>query len=643
MPTITGSCDNSRYSLTCEYSFTQNVSANTSTITANVYLNGNGYTTSSSYWSCVINGTTVTSNKNASIGGKTLLGSRTWTVNHNSDGTCKTSISFSYSNGLSSAGTYTTKTGSGSASITLTTIPRGSTISLNRTSATIGSDAITVTLSRASSSYTHKVQLYFGSYSALLAEGIGTSYTFTPNISLCSQIPNATSGTATIKIQTMNGSTWIAETSKTITLNVPSNVVPAIGSVTVTGNNLLSSVYVAGKSTVTAKINNASGSYGSTIKSYSISGAGISSSASSATSGVLGAGTYTITGKVTDSRGRTTSKSVGITVHSYYAPSLSIDLYRCNSDGTRNDNGTYARVYINQEIQNIGNANANAKQYKIEWKHASSTSWATLVDWTNISGYADKWTHDLKGGWDNTVTYDVRVSIRDSYNTVTAVASIGTIVCLFNIERNGIGIGKVHERGALDIGGDAYANGVVTAQGGVRSNKNIYVGSDVGHGVYGGDGDRLISLNSSGGVDVGASGKGVTLCANTNPKWWNGSASYDIFTAGNCTVTTGNGGVSWRFANGLQINHMQIYGTWNITTTWGSVYSSNYIAPPNYTQSFLTPPQTSITAHGAGTAVMVCQAGAPTTTAPGSYYLWKPVQQTGVKDYIEIISIGRWK
>lgn len=643
MPTITGSCDNSRYSLTCEYSFTQNVSANTSTITANVYLNGNGYTTSSSYWSCVINGTTVTSNKNASIGGKTLLGSRTWTVNHNSDGTCKTSISFSYSNGLSSAGTYTTKTGSGSASITLTTIPRGSTISLNRTSATIGSDAITVTLSRASSSYTHKVQLYFGSYSALLAEGIGTSYTFTPNISLCSQIPNATSGTATIKIQTMNGSTWIAETSKTITLNVPSSVVPAIGSVTVTGNNLLSSVYVAGKSTVTAKINNASGSYGSTIKSYSISGAGISSSASSATSGVLGAGTYTITGKVTDSRGRTTSKSVGITVHSYYAPSLSIDLYRCNSDGTRNDSGTYARVYINQEIQNIGNANVNAKQYKIEWKRASSTSWTALVDWTNISGYADKWTHDLKGGWENTITYDVRVSIKDSYNTVTATASIGTIVCLFNIERNGIGIGKVHERGALDIGGDAYASGAVTAQGGIRSNKNVYVGSDVGHGVYGGDGDRLISLNSSGGVDVGASGKGVTLCANTNPRWWNGSASYDIFTAGNCTVTTGSGGVSWRFANGLQINHMQIYGTWNITTAWGSVYSSNYIAPSNYTQSFLTPPQTSITAHGAGTAVMVCQAGAPTTTAPGSYYLWKPVQQTGVKDYIEIISIGRWK
>ena len=102
-------------------------------------MNGNGYTTSSSYWSCVINGTTVTSNKSASIGGKTLLGTRTWTVNHNNDGTASVGISFSYSNGLSSSGTYTTKTGSGSATVKLDTIARGSSMSLNRSSATIGS------------------------------------------------------------------------------------------------------------------------------------------------------------------------------------------------------------------------------------------------------------------------------------------------------------------------------------------------------------------------------------------------------------------------------------------------------------------------------------------------------------------------
>lgn len=121
------------------------------------------------------------------------------------------------------------------------------------------------------------------------------------------------------------------------------------------------------------------------------------------------------------------------------------------------------------------------------------------------------------------------------------------------------------------------------------------------------------------------------------------TASSQFWTDAKCTIKTGSGGTSYRFPNGLQINTMQIWGTWNITTAWGSVYSSPFISPSNYTQTFLTPPQVSIAAHGAGTAIMVCQAGAPTTTAPGSYYLWKPVQQTDVKNYIEIISIGRWK
>ena len=56
--TITGSTNNSRYSLTCEWSASQNTSANTSTITAIVYLTPpSGWNTISSYWSCVINGT----------------------------------------------------------------------------------------------------------------------------------------------------------------------------------------------------------------------------------------------------------------------------------------------------------------------------------------------------------------------------------------------------------------------------------------------------------------------------------------------------------------------------------------------------------------------------------------------------------
>lgn len=119
--------------------------------------------------------------------------------------------------------------------------------------------------------------------------------------------------------------------------------------------------------------------------------------------------------------------------------------------------------------------------------------------------------------------------------------------------------------------------------------------------------------------------------------------SSDFWSNEKCTVKTGSNNTSFRFPNGLQINVMQVSGSWEIKTTWGSVYSSTFISSSNYVETFLNPPQVSATAHGGGSAVMVAQAGASTTTSAGSYYFWKPVQQESTKLYIEIISIGRWK
>lgn len=564
MATITGAADNSHYTLTCEWSSTQNVSANTSTITAIVYLNGNGYTTSSSYWACVINGTTVTSGKNASIGGKTELGRKTWTVSHASDGKCSTTISFSYSNGLSSAGTYTTKSGSGSGTVTLPTIPRGSTMTLSRSSATIGSDSITVNISRASNSFTHKVQLYFGNYSALLAEGVGTSYTFTPAMSLCNQIPNATSGTATIKIQTMNGSTWVAEASKTITFNVPSSVVPSVG-ISVTSNNALNGYNVASKTTFTVKATNASGSYGSTIKSYLITGGGLNSSSSSVTSGTLSSGSCTFTVKVTDSRGRTASASTSCTVQPYSQPSFNGSTYRADSDGTKNNSGTYVYATISNNIINIANANVNVKQYRIEWKRSSDSNYSLLTDWTNLSAYSGSQTISLGGDWETTTSYNVKILIKDSYTTVSNVYNIGTIECLIDFEKNGVGIGKIHEKGSLDVGGDIYGSGIFKLNGNSKyvevgtdsscvyihngqSGKNIQLRDDgylsykgnwlIGYGtqLYGansdGENQGVVRISSNGNTDLGDTSHQTVLCSKSAPLWYNGT-TYTIYTTGN--------------------------------------------------------------------------------------------------------------
>lgn len=462
--TITGTCvcnniSGSNYTYELVWSATQNVSANTSTITVNARVKANSsYYSTQTNWTSIINGSTVGTFASTWVNssGWTNLGSKTYTVNHNSDGTCSTTISGSFSGTYNGANVL--RSGSASATVTLNTIPRASSFTLNRSSATIGSDAITLNISRASSNFTHKIKVGWGGTWYLVGENIATSHSFTPPMSYCNSIPNATSGTATVKVETLNNGSWIGEASKTITLNVPSSVAPSV-SIGVTANSALSGHDVAGKTTFTVKANSATGSYGSTIKSYSITGGGLNSTSSSATTGTLGAGSYTFTVKVTDSRGRTASASKGVTVHGYSKPSASFNVYRANSSGSAQNDGTYVYAKITTTITNIANANVNDKSYSIYWKNPSDTSWKTLKGWTTISDYSKSWNENLGDGWVNTQSYDVRIQIRDSYETITIDKSVSTLTCVLNIEQNGVGIGKIWENGKLDVAGDVYASG----------------------------------------------------------------------------------------------------------------------------------------------------------------------------------------
>lgn len=642
MATITGSTNNSHYTLTCEYSYTQNTTANTSTITAIVYLAGNGYTTSSNYWCCTINGSEVTTNKSASINAKTELGRRTWTVNHNSDGTAKVNISFSFSNRVT-AGTYTVSSGSGSASVTLTTIPRASSMSLNRSSATIGSDSVTVSISRASSSFTHKVKVGWGGSWYLLAENVATSYSFTPPMNYCNTIPNATSGTATVKVETISNGSWIGEVTKTITFNVPSSVVPSVG-ISVTANNTLSGTNIANKTTFTVKPTNATGSYKSTIKSYAITGGFLNSTSSSgATTGTLGAGDYTLQVKVTDSRGRTATASQKVTVYAYDKPTVSMKVKRTDANGATSTEGTYVSGTVTFSIYNPNNGNANAKQYALYKKTKTATSWTTVKDFTTLSTYSGDLAVDFGTGFAVGTSYDVRVSIKDSYNTVSYDTSISTKSALLNLEKGGVGIGKIWEQGALDVGGDIYGNGGLVIQGSSRVGPGKYI---YGTGNDGGNIALAFVNQTNNSSEFGTSTLHTTIKSGDNPTWYSGtdSKSYSIWTDKNCSMSSNNNCQTWRFPNGMQVSIMKVYGTWNITTAWGSVFSSPHIAGQSFNIAFLEAPKVMINAYNdGGTTIMVCQTSAPTTTSTGAVYLWKPTTQTGIRTYIEYIAIGRWK
>ena len=137
---------------------------------------------------------------------------------------------------------------------------------------TMGS-ANNITITRASSSFTHTLTYSFGSATGTIAtKTTSTSVSWTPPTSLASQIPNSTSGSCTLTCYTYNGSTLVGTSTATVTLSVPTSIKPTITSITATRVNgdVPSSwgIYVQTKSKVTLTINGAAGAGGSTISSY---------------------------------------------------------------------------------------------------------------------------------------------------------------------------------------------------------------------------------------------------------------------------------------------------------------------------------------------------------------------------------------
>ncbi|MDE1381198.1 DUF859 family phage minor structural protein, partial [Bacillus licheniformis] len=149
--------------LQLEWSATQNVSNNTSTVTAKLYWISrdsygvvNSSATKDGY--ITIDGTKYTFSgsglANLSGNQKKLLKTATKTISHNSDGTKSISLDGSFSPEITFSGTWYGTVNLSAHTYSLNTIPRKSSLSTSA-NFTAGSD-YTITVSRASSSFTHR-------------------------------------------------------------------------------------------------------------------------------------------------------------------------------------------------------------------------------------------------------------------------------------------------------------------------------------------------------------------------------------------------------------------------------------------------------------------------------------------------------
>ena len=446
---FSGSIRDGHYKLRVDWSQSKNVSANTSTVTCKLYL-VNDWSLNISGRSdntCTIDGSAQTFSSPAiSSTGTHLLGTVSRAVNHASDGSKSLAISAVFQIRATLSGTYY-GTITASANITLDSIPRASSVSAgNMTMGTAGK----INISRASSSFTHTLTYSFGNTSGTIAtKTTATSVSWTPSLSLANQIPNATSGTCTITCTTYNGNTNIGSKTCTLSLSVPASVKPTISSLTASriDGDVPSAwgIYVQTKSKVKLTINGAAGSYGSTIKSYSITGGGYSGSASTLTTGFLNnSGTITFQATVTDSRGRVSAEAtVSITVTAYSPPYFNSSLsQRCLSNGTLDDDGTYIHALVSFGYSTCGGK--NTLKTSVQYKQVSAEQW-TDAGVTFASNTA--FTYG-KGQISTETSYDVRYTLEDAFSAISVqeIVSTAAVVMDFKSGGKGVAVGKVSER-----------------------------------------------------------------------------------------------------------------------------------------------------------------------------------------------------
>lgn len=464
------------YTLKVQWSATQSIANNTSTITAKIYLIND--------WSLnisgrrdnkiVIDGKSYSYDTSAiSTTGTHLLATITSDpIAHANNGNKMVSISCSFSIGANISGEYY-ETISTSNTVTLDVIPRlsqPSCVTWPEHTSEVGyfGDTISIHMNRHSSSFTHTVR-YQISYdgtttSGTIATKVETGTTWTIPLSLMSCVRYMTSAFITIYADTYNSGTKIGTKSCAIKVKVPDSVKPTV-SFTLEDVTKVDEIYgspVKGLSQIRVTVN-AKEAYGSPIVSTTTTIDGMSYSGGSVLTGVLKkSGKSEVATIVKDGRRRVGVVSYDMNVQDYSAPTITgLAVRRCDEDGTINDRGNFIKVTFSATASSMNSK--NSVSYKLEYKKKSATSYTAKV--LNLANNFSVSDHSEIIAADGSSPYDVRLTVTDRHKTAAQSVSVSTAFTMmnFNSKGNGMGIGMVNNKeNTLQIGLDVEFLGKVS-------------------------------------------------------------------------------------------------------------------------------------------------------------------------------------
>nr|DAW19711.1 MAG TPA: baseplate wedge protein [Caudoviricetes sp.] len=438
---FTGTTGNQYIFPTIKWSAVQSIDGNYSDVTVTLYYSrsNSGYTTSGT-WSggITIDGQWTPGSRyiEVSYQSETLAMSATVRVYHDADGSRNVTISATgYISGTSLTSTDISQT------MTLDTIPRATTAVVGNL--TMGESG-TITLTPASSSFTHTIRYYFGEASGVIATKTSSkSVSWTPPKSLAEQIPRATVGIGAIHCTTYNGNTEIGTISTSVKITVSDDMIPTISAVTivetVAGLADKFGAYVQSKSSAKVDVT-ASGIYGSSIASCEVRVAGILYTGTSITSNMITAsGDVPVQVKVTDTRGRSASSAKTITVLPYSPPKISgLSAKRIDTTGADNDDGTRVALTMAYTIASLGGK--NDRTITLSYRKETETEFAQISTGTAEISYNDtlRLTDAPEISADD--AYVIRVVLQDYFTSITSDVRVESTFSLLDFYKDGTGV-----------------------------------------------------------------------------------------------------------------------------------------------------------------------------------------------------------
>jgi hypothetical protein len=485
-------------------------------------------------------------------------------------------------------------------------------------------------MNRQSDSFTHYVYCKWYDVTVEIGKNVGATVAWTIPGYFAYSIPNNTTGTGTIYVDTYNGTTKIGTKSVSFTANVYDYVVD-ITDLTLTGNKLLSGAYVQGKSTVTAETT-AETMYGASIKSYSYSIDGKTYTGQKVTSSALSNGNKTVTVTVTDTRGKTaTLTSSAFTVYAYAKPTITEFTLE------RQSNGTTVIATVKGTISAINNKNAKTVTVTLDGVTQTITSSAYTINGTTTFTNVDT---------DNTLTATAKLT--DSYTSTSKEAVLPTVAVTmdFHYSGKGVAFGKVAEReNELEVNWH------------LNCKKNVTITYDGGIGAL-----SLERPNTTNAVGIGFKNQngvlgyfGMIGSPDSGMCRWNPARDtrYEILDTGfvkDYVVEQGTSDI-WTYRK-WNSGIAECWGIYTMTSactkTWGALYYSDTLCPRiNYPFTFKSRPQETVFCRGDSVSAWAYPEGGGigmnTTTQTGQYGFLRPTTMTAAQVRYEFTVVGKWK